>query len=338
MNKRLFCLATAFLAPLGASSCAQAQPCGIKALFGGRGAESLAFYECTDKGGSARAICRPVSRKKSVTFRRDGTASGNYFDRKEGFTGTWKQRPDSGDASVTEGPALGITFSVVDGKYLVYFAEEGNDIHPYVLEEKIPSRIAAGQAQAQAPDASLQAWADAFAAGLVHIRVTGTDVRLRTGPGTSHPVLRKVNASEGAAPGGELAASRETASGDAGKGAAALAGRRQDRHDLRWLCRRCRAQARPCRPAFGSGHGRRHRDVTVTRRDGRSFCATNREDAHYVDGRGRLARLDGWNVDELCGTIAGGRLTLKDGTALTPFPGEVARAFPRELLQQSAGK
>lgn len=77
---------------------------------------------------------------------------------------------------------------------------------------------------------------------------------------------------------------------------------------------------------------------TVTRRDGKSFCARNQEDAHYVDGRGRLARLDGWNVDELCGTIAGGRLTLKDGTALTPFPGDVARAFPRELLRQPAGR
>ena len=39
-------------------------------------------------------------------------------------------------------------------------------------------------------------------------------MRLRTGPGTSRQVLRKVNTSKGVAPNDELVASRQTVSGD----------------------------------------------------------------------------------------------------------------------------
>ncbi len=392
MNKHLFCLA-AFLAPLGASFCAQAQPCGIEALFGGRGAESLTFYECTGKGDSARAICRSVNRKKSVTFRRDGTVSGNYFDRKEGFTGTWKQRPDSDDVSVTEGPALGMDFSLVDGKYLVYFSEEGDDIYPYVLDAKPAARPAAGRAPAGERDVPGQA--EAFVAGLVHLKATGADVRLRTGPGTSHKVLRKVGTSEGSAPGDDLVASRETASGDGSEWYHVLYVPAWSEAEGymptdAWICADF-VQASALTPAdrqavlldrFGiprSGTPRQaapdaapplwraagrtsmtyvgfagdvvlRRDVAILpselvtedvietfriiRRDGASFCARNQEDSFYVDGREGLKRLDGWNLDELCGTISGGRLTLKDGTTLRQFDGDLGRTFPPSLLKR----
>ena len=213
MNKRIFCLA-AFLASLGACACAQAQSYGIEALFAGRGARSLTFYECTGKGGSAKAICRSVNRKKSVTFRRDGMASGNYFDRKKGFTGTWKQSPDSDDVSVTEGPALGVQFSLVDGKYLVYFAEESDDIYPYVLEEKSPARSAG--ASELIPREAYARQIDAFLAGLVHFKVVGTDVRLRKGAGPQHEVLCKLNESGRSKydTWSEGVALRKTASGD----------------------------------------------------------------------------------------------------------------------------
>ena len=42
-------------------------------------------------GDSAGDICRSVSREKSATFRREGSAIGNYFNRKEGFTEPWEQ-------------------------------------------------------------------------------------------------------------------------------------------------------------------------------------------------------------------------------------------------------
>ena len=75
----------------------------------------------------------------------------------------------------------------------------------------------------------------------------------------------------------------------------------------------------------------------ITSRNGGGFCAKNEEDTHYVDSSERLVRLDGWNIDELCGTIAGDKLTLSDGTVLKKFNGNVGTAFPKGVLKR-AGK
>ena len=75
----------------------------------------------------------------------------------------------------------------------------------------------------------------------------------------------------------------------------------------------------------------------ITQRDGNSFCAKNQEDTFYVDSREQLTRLDGWNLDELCGTFSGARLTLRDGMTLKMFDGDVGRTFPESLLKRFAG-
>lgn len=389
MNKLLVSLAFAFLAPLGFAAGAQAQSCDIDDIFTETGADTLTFYECTGKGQSIKAICRSVNRKKSVSLRIDGMASGNYFDRKNGFTGTWK-RLDNGDVEVSEGPSLGMCLSLVDRKYLVYHAEEGDDIYPYVLD--------AGPSVAQAPGAAPSGKAEAFAQGLVHLKATGTEVRLRTGPGTSHQVLRKVNTSGGAAPNDELVASRQKVSGDGREWYHVLyvpAWREPEGYmpTDAWICAdfvqaseltpidraavdldrfgiaRTGAgrQGAPGKaPALWRGADKTHmtyvgfagdrvlkRDVLIlsselttedvietfriTSRNGGGFCAKNEEDTHYVDSSERLVRLDGWNIDELCGTIAGDKLTLSDGTVLKKFNGNVGTAFPKGVLKR-AGK
>ncbi|MBR5050064.1 MAG: hypothetical protein IKX75_01855, partial [Desulfovibrio sp.] len=177
MNKRLLSLAFAFLAPLGFAAGASAQSCDIDDIFTATGADTLTFYECTGKGQSIKAICRSVNRKKSVSLRIDGMASGNYFDRKNGFTGTWK-RLDNGDVEVSESPSLGMSLSLVDRKYLVYHAEEGDDIYPYVLDAGPSAAQAPGRTSAQAQGATPSGKAEAFAQGLVHLKATGTEVRL----------------------------------------------------------------------------------------------------------------------------------------------------------------
>ena len=398
MNKRLLSLAFAFLAPLGFAAGASAQSCDIDDIFTATGADTLTFYECTGKGQSIKAICRSVNRKKSVSLRIDGMASGNYFDRKNGFTGTWK-RLDNGDVEVSESPSLGMSLSLVDRKYLVYHAEEGDDIYPYVLDAGSSAAQAQGRTSAQAQGAAPSGKADAFAQGLVHLKATGTEVRLRTGPGTSHKVLRKVNTSGGAAPNDELVASRKTVSGDGKEWYHVLyvpAWREPEGYmpTDAWICADFvqaseltptdraavdldrfgiprtgsgRQGAPGKAPALWRGTDKTHmtyvgfagdrvlkRDVLIlptelttedvietfriTSRNGGRFCAKNEEDTHYVDSNERLVRLDGWNDDELCGTMAGGKLTLSDGTVLKKFDGDVGTAFPKEVLKPHADK
>ena len=223
----------------------------------------------------------------------------------------------------------------------------------------------------------------------------GTEVRLRTGPGTSHQVLRKVNTSGGAAPNDELVASRQKVSGDGREWYHVLyvpAWREPEGYmpTDAWICAdfvqaseltpidraavdldrfgiaRTGAgrQGAPGKaPALWRGADKTHmtyvgfagdrvlkRDVLIlsselttedvietfriTSRNGGGFCAKNEEDTHYVDSSERLVRLDGWNIDELCGTIAGDKLTLSDGTVLKTFNGNVGTAFPKGVLKR----
>ena len=133
MNKLLFCLALSLLAPLGLGASAPAETSELAALFSERGTGTLTFYECTGDGDSAEDICRSVNREKSVTFRRDGSATGNYFNRKKGFTGTWEQRPWG--ITVKESSSISMPFTLEDKTYLIYHHEEAGDaISPFILE------------------------------------------------------------------------------------------------------------------------------------------------------------------------------------------------------------
>ncbi|MBQ2515945.1 MAG: hypothetical protein II543_01635 [Desulfovibrio sp.] len=81
-------------------------------------------------GDSAGDICRSVSREKSATFRREGSAIGNYFNRKEGFTEPWEQSPWG--ITVKESSSISMPFTLEDTTYLIYHHEEeaGDAISP----------------------------------------------------------------------------------------------------------------------------------------------------------------------------------------------------------------
>ena len=87
-------------------------------------------------GDSAGDICRSDSREKSATFRREGIAIGNYFNRKEGFTEPWEQSPWGITVKESSSISMPFTLETLKGKtYLIYHHEGAWDaISPLILE------------------------------------------------------------------------------------------------------------------------------------------------------------------------------------------------------------
>ena len=78
---------------------------------------------------------------------------------------------------------------------------------------RLISRPAAGETSALVPVDKFRKHVDAFTAGLVHLKATGSNVRLRKGPGASHELAGTVNGGWDS----ELIALREPVSGEGRK-------------------------------------------------------------------------------------------------------------------------
>ena len=136
MNKPVFCFALSLLAPLCMAAGAPAETIELAPLFSERGTDALTFYQCTVDSDIAEESCRSVNREQSVTFCRDGTASGNYFGRKKVFTGTWEQNPWGIRVKESSSISMPFTLETLNGKtYLIYHHEQvENCISPLILE------------------------------------------------------------------------------------------------------------------------------------------------------------------------------------------------------------
>ena len=110
-----------------------------------------------------------------------------------------------------------------DGAWYVYrmYGLPGENVFVRMADIEAPApRLAplasgedAGPAAALVPRDALRRQADAFTQGLVRLKVTGSSVRLRRGPGTSHEVAGMVN-ENGEGWHSELIAARQKSSGD----------------------------------------------------------------------------------------------------------------------------
>ena len=129
MKLTLAVLALAGFAMAIPSAPSLAGAAGFADLFNERGTDTLTFHECTIRGKSSPAeACAAVSKAKFMTFKKDGSVAGRYFDRK--LSGIWEIDKI---VCVIEDHGLGSGWHFKDGRYLVYESSDDNDLVVFVL-------------------------------------------------------------------------------------------------------------------------------------------------------------------------------------------------------------
>ena len=138
MNRTLAVLTLAGFA-LGTPSEAATGAAGFAELFSERGTDTLTFHECTTRGRSTPdEACATVSKAKFMTFRKDGSVKGRYFDRQ--LSGIWEI---DNIVCVIEDHGLGSGWHFKDGRYLVNESCDDNNLEVFVLaKQPAPARAA----------------------------------------------------------------------------------------------------------------------------------------------------------------------------------------------------
>ena len=129
MKGTLAALALAVFALAARPVPSQADAAGFAGLFEELGTGTLTFYECTARGkGTPAEACASVNKAKLMTFRKDGSVKGRYFDRK--LSGIWEVDKI---VCVIEDHGLGSGWHFQDGRYLVNESCDDSDLEVFVL-------------------------------------------------------------------------------------------------------------------------------------------------------------------------------------------------------------
>ncbi|MBR5050049.1 MAG: hypothetical protein IKX75_01780, partial [Desulfovibrio sp.] len=202
MKKALTFLSAAVL--VCSASAAMAEKADFKALFNSN-VDKVKFYAC-EQGDSFESACSSLFKKSYLVFKKNGTAIVCFGECEKKATWTVSK-----EGIRVKEPTGDQEYYFSEGQYLHYDDEETGDLMVYKLSKASQSQdVFFGQAPLVQKEDILRETA-ASGSGLVVLKVTGTSVRLRKGPGTSYDVAGMADAGGRH---GELVASGAKAAGD----------------------------------------------------------------------------------------------------------------------------